>query len=903
MSIPPSVRAQEARERQARINKARAIRNDLSGKIDGFEELTKTRSLNNEVGGSGPSQKALDLADGFYKFKDPVRKKGLTGIGSFEEREAAFSQEYPNLLPSQIEQIANISANKTQFAERLTAYDQIQQIALRDNLTDIANKPIDDNKELNEEQKKQLKKQNDSLVNDEIQKVLRGEKSVEEVKKDLESYVSNEYAKAAKFVHQNYLLVNSNEINKKLRDSKTYPPYKKTLVSRVDNSSGNPLGIYSSDKEQGSLLLNFKTQQLSLLVPHMRFYKIILQGNKRTKVEIPFPTVSLGYSQTGKIFKQSSDDKGRYFKNRDGFGIKSFEWQYNGTTEATKFTDLSANLSIYFQDFAQLTAIRDNNGNKFTYLDLIIPQEAVDLAQTGKSTAINQSDDAYIVAEVGWSVPPGSSLFTAEEIKAVQEHRLSMFLQQKNYELNFDADTTAAFTLNIEYHSAYELMAKNKNVNAILPSVRTCTLIKQKQDEIEDEKNKKTTGDEDKSGRIKKLNDEFEKIKENAAQESYKYIFRELLTTNRIHYIKADLAQILDFQGVDPNVTARILKSNKLTPLQQSNLNNDIKTWQEAPAGEDDKNLPEDIYFVYFGDLLELLILNATDTNKLKAIGYDINVSQTLRIMTTNIGFAGTELNIADIPIDVRLLANFFFEEVISRKSYSISLSEFVKNLLTKLMENKVEKFTENYTPTKNVYQTTYIDSQNDIVGLKEDKNILAKSFENSNKSTQFSYLSIYTAPKDGAEYSLEFPRNYKKSKEYDINERGIYHFVFGSQDSIVKSVTFKKSDIENLKEQRIFETQSPYAILANQFAVDIDMFGNTLFYPGRHVYINPAHSLGGKGRPWEEGSTYNIMGLGGYHQIKTVKSQISDGVFSTQIEADFISSGNKVKVNKRKQK
>ena len=128
--------------------------------------------------------------------------------------------------------------------------------------------------------------------------------------------------------------------------------------------------------------------------------------------------------------------QGRYFKNRDGFGIKSFEWQYNGTTEATKFTDLSANLSIYFQDFAQLTAIRDNNGNKFTYLDLIIPQEAVDLAQTGKSTAINQSDDAYIVAEVGWSVPPGSSLFTAEEIKAVQEHRLSMFLQQKNYELN-----------------------------------------------------------------------------------------------------------------------------------------------------------------------------------------------------------------------------------------------------------------------------------------------------------------------------------------------------------------------------------------------------------------------------------------------------------------------------------
>ena len=107
----------------------------------------------------------------------------------------------------------------------------------------------------------------------------------------------------------------------------------------------------------------------------MKFYKVILEGNRRIKVEIPFPTVSLGYSQTGKIFRQSSEDKGRYFKNRDGFGIKSFEWQYNGTTEATKFTDLSANLSIYFQDFAQLTAIRESGKTKFTYLDLIIPKK------------------------------------------------------------------------------------------------------------------------------------------------------------------------------------------------------------------------------------------------------------------------------------------------------------------------------------------------------------------------------------------------------------------------------------------------------------------------------------------------------------------------------------------------
>jgi hypothetical protein len=212
------------------------------------------------------------------------------------------------------------------------------------------------------------------------------------------------------------------------------------------------------------------------------------------------------------------------------------------------------------------------------------------------------------------------------------------------------------------------------------------------------------------------------------------------------------------------------------------------------------------------------------------------------------------------------------------------------------LIENKIEKFTENYKPSKSVYQTTFIDSKNSVTGLKESVGPIRTAFT---PGTDYSYIAIYAVPKDGSEYFLKYPKDYMKSKKEDLNERGVYHFVFGSKDSVVKSASFKKTDIENLKEQRIFETQNPYALLANQFSVDIDMFGNTLFYPGRLIYINPAHSLGGEGRPWIEGSAYAIMGLGGYHQIRKVRSQISDGGFSTQLEADFVASGFKPKKNK----
>ena len=80
-------------------------------------------------------------------------------------------------------------------------------------------------------------------------------------------------------------------------------------------------------------------------------------------------------------------------------------------------------------------------------------------------------------------------------------------------------------------------------------------------------------------------------------------------------------------------------------------------------------------------------------------------------------------------------------------------------------------------------------------------------------------------------------------------------------------------------------------------------MFGNTMFYPGSLVYVNPSNSIGDGGRPWIRGSVFNIMGLGGYHIIRNVTNTISDGVFSTQLKATYVSSGNKVTNVKKEEK
>ena len=70
-------------------------------------------------------------------------------------------------------------------------------------------------------------------------------------------------------------------------------------------------------------------------------------------------------------------------------------------------------------------------------------------------------------------------------------------------------------------------------------------------------------------------------------------------------------------------------------------------------------------------------------------------------------------------------------------------------------------------------------------------------------------------------------------------------------------------------------------------------MVGNTMFYPGMYVFINPV-SLAGEGMDCtDEKSIANALGLGGYHQVLKVKSSIAGGKFNTTIEAQFEYSGD----------
>ena len=98
---------------------------------------------------------------------------------------------------------------------------------------------------------------------------------------------------------------------------------------------------------------------------------------------------------------------------------------------------------------------------------------------------------------------------------------------------------------------------------------------------------------------------------------------------------------------------------------------------------------------------------------------------------------------------------------------------------------------------------------------------------------------------------------------------------------------------MQYLREARFFQqgTQG-LGQLAAVYKASIDMIGNTIYYPGMEVFINP-RGFGIEGDPTNAGSVANVLGFGGYHLVTRVNSTITPSSFSTNIEALFTYSGD----------
>jgi hypothetical protein len=295
---------------------------------------------------------------------------------------------------------------------------------------------------------------------------------------------------------------------------------------------------------------------------------------KFTEITVPeasslVPLIKLfkvDYDQKGKVLGQTLFKFDTFLNLNNGpksaVGIKSFDWQLNGTNMASVKSDITATLVLYFQSFDELLRTRYHGGKAYRYIDLLTREDTTrgDNAETNidsqNSTKINdskqQNDDPKfyeIKAEVGWAYNNDYILDYAGNAKlekALKSQRMHLFLGLKEH--TFDIEQDGTFTLTINYQARTNAMLFDHRTD-ILQTLETKRQLGIKTSALSDAENQ----DPD---RAKKIKEEIKQIKDEQRHLSNADILTKLLTSKKI------------FSGY---ITKRSLEAvaydlNKLTP-------------------------------------------------------------------------------------------------------------------------------------------------------------------------------------------------------------------------------------------------------------------------------------------------------------------------------------------------
>jgi hypothetical protein len=673
--------------------------------------------------------------------------------------------------------------------------------------------------------------------------------------------------------------------------------------------------------------LDIRPSTHAYLVPKLRFYKIYTGNDGKLK---EFPFHFRNFTDSNRVNKLSDVD----FDRGGDYGIKEFNFSFDGTNPATAKNDIKANLSLYFQTFSDFIdrKFTDSSGEKHAFVDLLLLPSGKKKEGSG-APAIFQFDAKHyrIRVDVGWEIDSTrvSDLEQSIGVSGANNLRNSIQLMNKSFYLNMvdhtmDFRDDGSVQIDVEYRAYIESALKGTSLDALAsPESRKALKLVRADYEAVLSKNRCSA---------KELNEirlQLEQIEDLFKKQAYQSIMKRLIKNDSIRYKKVKAgAEQKSFLRRGYFTEKIIFGSDNEEPNEQmSEYSEREKTFTTDESGFNDLKLSDNflsINFFYLGDLLYAILDTLYNEDGTYIEGFEKFKFVFGSFQYEDLTDASSDakvINLANIPVSCELFFEWFTDNIIKSERNSYPIMYFIRDLCKFLISEILSEscFKRSFDKTlqfktmnfmglsknekKDPLGSLYDYSNNDPDVIKDQLTLdvgqkykagqlpLANDLNGSNNITDFyNYVTIY----------VDTPRqktNKDKTTTRSQDEAdGIMHYQIGRDRGILKKIKFSKSDMQYVREARFFRHGHDGLMqLSAVYKVSLDMVGNTLYYPGMEIFIDPLGLVGANSEadPREKRSVANRLGFGGYHLVTSVNSSIGPGKFTTKVDALFSYSGD----------
>lgn len=719
------------------------------------------------------------------------------------------------------------------------------------------------------------------------------------------------------------LMININKLaddyNSDLLNDYSEMPYNGrfyVLKSGGANSSQETILSKLVSSEQEQELFELDPWQVSTLTPMFRLFKVMEDANGRTKeVEFIFERTSKidrgkavkgpDYTSPQHTFMSSGIDKG------SGVGVKQFSIDFQGTNPAEARNDIKANLTLFFQSFTDFIRYRNSTSdpeNTYRYVDLVIQP-----AHSSKVEILNtlQYDPSFyrIRADLGYYVPS----FAGKKLKeAIEFSNKSFTLTMVDHDIKFNND--GSVEISIEYRAYLESLLKHPRLDA-LASPELIEKRIENSKKLADEINKRQCSKE----QLRELQLSLQVQEEELIKKSLQSIMTRLIERGKIYnaQIKEEDKQHFINYGFFSECNLEILQEN----IDDQNVDIGKVMSTNLPEESDEFDFADSsdtlVQYFYFGDLLYTILDCVYDEQDKPREGLENNKIVLGSFEFDSFSSSGNNVSIYGInemPISVDFFSRWFVDNITSQKNTrtTFPVLNFIRQLSNSLIRQSLIENCVNRKLEKNLrFQTGQITS---FSKSGEPMAPISKKFFSNGETI----INIDEARVDGL-----FPFAGGQSEKSDVNnyynyivlsamgstltytgtgkysediKQGRFHVHLGQSSGLVKNISLSKTNQTYLKEARFFQNGIDGLLqLSNVYVATLEMFGNTIFYPGMEFFFNP-YGLGGEaefGRPQDQNSVAWKMGIGGYHTVTSVKTTLTPGKFSTTVTGQQYYSGD----------